>query len=87
MDYGEARLAFFNFDVGEAADNDALDLTASIGDINTIRHIISNKDLHVFTSTDEFIVPALQGAVTYTNQCINRKTDIIWFFFSPTLLI
>ena len=42
---------YFNFDVGDAEDNDALDLTASIGEINTIRHIVSNRDLQIFTST------------------------------------
>ena len=84
--WGSKTGTFFNFDVGEAADNDALDLTASIGDINTIRHIISNKDLHVFTSTDEFIVPALQGAVTTpTNASIERQTSFGSSFLRPYL--
>ena len=84
--WGSKTGTFFNFDVGEAEDNDALDLTASIGDINTIRHIISNKDLHVFTSTDEFIVPALQGAVTTpTNASIERQTSFGSSFLRPYL--
>ena len=75
---------YFNFDVDEGEDNDAIDLTASIGEINTIRHIISNKDLHVFTATDEFIVPALEGAVTTpTNASIERQTSFGSSFLRP----
>ena len=75
---------FFNFDVGDAEDDDAIDITTSIGEVNTIRHIISNKDLHVFTSTDEFIVPALQGQVTTpTNASIERQTSFGSSFLRP----
>ena len=75
---------YFNFDVGDAEDDDAIDITTSIGEVNTIRHIISNKDLHVFTSTDEFIVPALQGQVTTpTNASIERQTSCGSSFLRP----
>ena len=75
---------YFNFDVGDAEDDDAIDITTSIGEVNTIRHIISNKDLHVFTSTDEFIVPALQGQVTTpTNASIERQTSFGSSFLRP----
>tara|TARA_Y100001937_G_scaffold78084_1_gene105904 strand:- start:8735 stop:10999 length:2265 start_codon:yes stop_codon:yes gene_type:complete len=82
--WGSKTGAFFNFDIGDAEDNDALDLTTAIGEINTIRHIISNKDLHVFTSTDEFIIPALQGQVTTpTNASIERQTSFGSSFLRP----
>ena len=82
--WGSKTATYFNFDVGDAEDNDALDLTASTGDINTIRHIISNKDLHVFTSTDEFIVPALEGQpTTPVNASIERQTSFGSSFLRP----
>ena len=82
--WGSKTGTFFNFDIGDAEDNDALDLTTAIGEINTIRHIISNKDLHVFTSTDEFIIPALQGQVTTpTNASIERQTSFGSSFLRP----
>ena len=66
---------YFNFDVGDAEDNDALDLTASIGEINTIRHIVSNRDLQIFTSTSEMYIPAFTDKpITPTNAQIKRQT-------------
>ena len=82
--WGSKTATYFNFEVGDAEDNDSIDITASTGDINTIRHIISNKDLHVFTSTDEFIVPALEGQpTTPTNASIERQTSFGSSFNRP----
>tara|TARA_X000001382_G_scaffold29580_1_gene18939 strand:+ start:957 stop:3221 length:2265 start_codon:yes stop_codon:yes gene_type:complete len=82
--WGSKTATYFNFDVGDAEDDDAIDITTSIGEVNTIRHIISNKDLHVFTSTDEFILPALQGQVTTpTNASIERQTSFGSSFLRP----
>ncbi len=67
--------SYFNFDVGDGDDNDALDLTASIGEINTIRHIVSNRDLQLFSSTNEFYIPAFTDKpITPTNAQIKRQT-------------
>lgn len=67
--------SYFNFDVGDGEDNDALDLTASIGEINTIRHIVSNRDLQIFTSTSELYIPAFTDKpIVATNAQIKRQT-------------
>ena len=67
--------AYFNFDVGGAEDDDALDITASIGQINTVRHIVSNRDLQIFTSTSELYIPAFTDKpITPTNAQIRRQT-------------
>lgn len=67
--------AYFNFDVGAAEDDDALDITASIGQINTVRHIVSNRDLQIFTSTSELYIPAFTDKpITPTNAQIRRQT-------------
>tara|TARA_R100001443_G_scaffold16036_2_gene25849 strand:+ start:427 stop:3039 length:2613 start_codon:yes stop_codon:yes gene_type:complete len=73
--WGSKTGVYFNFDVGDAEDNDALDLTASIGEINTIRHMVSNRDLQIFTSTSEMTIPAFnEKPTTPTNAQIKRET-------------
>ena len=39
---------YFNFDIGSALDNESLDITTNLGDIFTIRHLVSNRDLQIF---------------------------------------
>jgi hypothetical protein len=39
---------FFNFDTGDAEENDSIDLTAATGQVNEIRYMISNRDLQIF---------------------------------------
>ena len=78
---------YFNFDVGDAEDDDALDLTASIGEINTIRHIVSNRDLQIFTSTSELYIPAFtEKPITATNAQIKRQTPYGSSFVKPESL-
>ena len=75
---------FFNFDTGEGADNDSIDIRASIGEVNTIRHLVSNRDLQAFTTTDEFIVPAfVEKPTTPTNATIKRQTSFGSSFVKP----
>jgi len=78
---------YFNFDVGDAEDDDALDLTASIGEINTIRHIVSNRDLQIFTNTSELYIPAFTDKpITPTNAQIRRQTPFGASFVKPQSL-
>tara|TARA_B100000029_G_C17609036_1_gene968626 strand:- start:1287 stop:3557 length:2271 start_codon:yes stop_codon:yes gene_type:complete len=66
---------YFNFNTADGEDSDALNLTASIGEINSIRHIVSNRDLQIFTSTSEFYIPAFSSEpITPTNAQIKRQT-------------
>tara|TARA_R100001509_G_scaffold20667_1_gene10736 strand:- start:6799 stop:9063 length:2265 start_codon:yes stop_codon:yes gene_type:complete len=75
---------FFNFDIGDASDNDSIDIRAAIGEVNTIKHLVSNRDLQAFTSTDEFIVPAfVEKPTTPTNATIKRQTPFGSSFVRP----
>ena len=66
---------YFNFDVGTALDAESIQIKSSIGEINTIKHIVSNRDLQVFTSTSEFTIPAFdQNPVTPSNAMVRRQT-------------
>lgn len=77
---------YYNFDVGSARDNDAIQVTASIGEINQIRHLVSNRDLQIFTASSEMYVPAFQNQpVTPTNIQIRRQTPYGCGFERPVV--
>ena len=66
---------FYNFDVGEAKDDESIQITASVGEIQQIRHLVSNRDLQVFSASAEFFVPSFQNQpLTPTNAQMKRQT-------------
>ena len=66
---------YYNFDVGDAEDNDSIQITASLGEINEIRHLVSNRDLQIFTSTSEMYIPSFQNKpLTPITTTIKRQT-------------
>ena len=75
---------FFNFDVGEALDNEAIVATAATGTVNSIRHLVSNRDLQIFTNSSEFYVPTFENkAITPTNLQIKKQTPYGSSFTQP----
>lgn len=65
---------YFNFNIG-SEDDDALDIEANIGVQAQIRHLVSNRDLQVFSSEFEFFIPAFTDqAVTASNAKISSQT-------------
>ena len=77
---------YYNFDVGTAADNDSIQVTASIGEINQIRHVVSNRDLQVFTASSEMYLPAFQNQpMTPTNVQVRRQTSFGSGFERPVV--
>jgi len=84
--WGSKSGQFFNFDIGDASDNDALDLTANVGEIFSIRHLVSNRDLQVFTTGAELFVQApTDKPVTPANAQIRRQTPYGASFVKPTV--
>tara|TARA_R100001198_G_scaffold91883_1_gene70588 strand:+ start:477 stop:2669 length:2193 start_codon:yes stop_codon:yes gene_type:complete len=76
---------FFNFDLGDADDTDAINLVAATGDVNEIRYMRSNRDLQVFTLSDELYVPTfLNQSITPTNAQIRKQTPYGAEFVTPT---
>lgn len=66
---------YFNFDLGDASDDDGIALAAATGDVNEIRYLYSNRDLQVFTASNELYVPTyLNQAITPTNAQIRKQT-------------
>lgn len=75
---------YFNFDIGDAADDDAINLVAATGDVNEIRYLVSNRDLQVFTASAELYVPTyLNQAITPTNAQIRKQTPYGCEFAEP----
>ena len=84
--WGSKSGQYYNFDTGDASDNDALDLTANVGEIFTIRHLVSNRDLQVFTTGSELFVQApTDKPVTPANAQIRRQTPFGASFVRPTV--
>jgi len=78
---------YFNFDVGTAQDNEAIQLTAATGDVHEIRHLVSSRDLQVFAGTGELYVPTyLNQAITPTNAQIREQTPYGCSFATPQLI-
>ena len=66
---------YFNFDVGDASDNDSIQTIVASNQLNEIYHIVSNKGLEVLTSGGEFLVIQDTGQpLTPTNILIERMT-------------
>jgi hypothetical protein len=78
---------YFNFDVGTAQDNEAIQLTAATGDVHEIRHLVSSRDLQVFAGTGELYVPTfLNQGITPTNAQIREQTPYGCAFAKPSLI-
>ena len=66
---------YTNFNIDVAASNDALDLDISGDQVNEIRHMISGKDLQIFTDGGEYFVPtANDNTITPANIAVKKQT-------------
>jgi len=85
--WASASGEFFNFDVGDGQDFDALDLEVAVGVTNFIRHLVSNRDLQVFANQGEFFIPSFQDSpVTPSNAKVSEQTPIGSSFVRPLSL-
>lgn len=75
---------YYNFDIGDANDDDSIELVMSIGEVATIRHFVSNRDIHIFTAGSEFFIPTFQNEpITPTNARVKRQTSFGSSFVRP----
>ena len=66
---------FFDFNPGEALDDDAIDVTISTDSTNAITGMFSGRDLQIFTKGGEFFLPqSTLDPITPTNVVINGAT-------------
>ena len=75
---------FYNFDIGDGSDDDSLEIVMSIGEVATIRHFVSNRDIHIFTAGSEFFIPTFENQpITPTNARVKRQTSFGSTFVRP----
>ena len=66
---------YTNFDIDDAGASDAIDVDISGDQVNEVRHMLSGKDLMIFTDGGEYYVPAAQdNTITPSNVSIKRQT-------------
>lgn len=66
---------YFNFDVGTGAADEAIDLDIAGSEVNEVRHMLSGKDLQVFTDGGEYYIPrANDNTITPANVSVLRQT-------------
>lgn len=66
---------FYNFDVGDGSAIDSIQVTIGSDDISNIRHLVSNKDLQIFTATAEFMATAPRDlSLSPSNITIRKQT-------------
>jgi hypothetical protein len=76
--------SFFNFNVGDANDDESIALVAATGTVNSIRYMVSNRDLQIFGAAGELYVPTyLNQAITPTNAQIRLQTPYGCEFTQP----
>ena len=66
---------YFNFDVGTGLDDQAIDTDIAGNSVNEIRHMLSGKDLQVFTDGGEYYIPdSTDNTITPANISVLRQT-------------
>lgn len=66
---------FFNFDVGTALDDDAIDFNAATSEVRKIEYLIPGRDLTIFTDGAEMFTSVDDGeALTPTNMNVKPQT-------------
>ena len=73
--FGSRVARFFDFNPGEALDDDSIEATLDTGTANPIIGMFSGRDLQIFTSGGEFFVPQSSlDPITPSNIVINGST-------------
>ena len=67
---------YFNFDIGTGLAAEAIDVTVTGDRINEVRHLVSSRNLQLFTDGGEYFVPTSSdtSAVTPSNIIFMRQT-------------
>ncbi len=66
---------FFNFDIGEGLENESIQATIGNGDISNVRHLVSHRDLQIFTANGEFYAtPPANSTLTPASMRVRRQT-------------
>lgn len=64
---------YFDFGIRDGNDNDSVQITLG-GEIAEIRHLMSNRHLQIFTRTNEFYAPQVEGFTLTPDMSVQRQT-------------
>jgi len=68
---------FFNFDEGTAQDNESVQIQIASNEINQIRHLVSEKQLQIFTNQSEFYLrQQISKPITPSDISIVRESTM-----------
>lgn len=75
--WGSRINQFYNFDIGESLDDEALSITLDTNQLNQINNLYAGKNLQIYTSAAEFVIEQDIGEpITPTNINIKRQSSI-----------
>lgn len=67
--------AYRNFDIGTGLDNESINVAITSDKVNEIRHLVSSRNLQIFTDAGEYYIPASDTtAITPSNVSFLRQT-------------
>lgn len=73
--WGSQVSNFFDFNVDQGNDDDAIDVTIDDNRVNAIRNIVSGRNLQIFTTGGEFYIPTEVGnPITPAKVLITKST-------------
>lgn len=73
--WGSQVSKFFDFNVDQSNDDDAIDVTIDDNRVNAIRNLVSGRNLQVYTTGGEFYVPTGVGEpITPAKMLITKST-------------
>jgi hypothetical protein len=73
--WGSQVSNFFDFNLDQSNDDDAIDVTIDDNRVNAIRHIVSGRNLQIFTTGGEFYIPTEVGnPITPAKVLITKST-------------
>lgn len=71
--WGSVVNDFFNFNSGKARDDEGIDVTLDTDQVNAIQSLFSNRVLQIFTTGQEFYIPA--SPITPSNVAVSPQTN------------
>lgn len=75
---------YFDFDAGDGLDTDAIWVTVGSSDVSSVRHLVSNRALQVFTATTELSMPfSEQRPLTPSTVRIQRQSTYGASYVAP----
>ena len=74
--WGSCAMDYFNFDVGTGLDNESVQLGIGTDDLSMIRHLVSNGELLIFTSSRESVFAIRDGEpITPNNARVKSQSN------------